>query len=171
MPDLFDGEITKLAAISPCEKYRWWLSRVWEPGKPTALFIMLNPSTADAEIDDPTIRRCIAFSRSWGCPGVAVVNLFSFRATEPADLKKATDPVGDLTGGIILGHASCRPVVAAWGVHGSYMGRDRAVCQMLARYPDLQLQCLGVTKDGHPKHPLYVPGNAKLIPYPVPEAS
>lgn len=150
------------ARLSDDGVYRYELTRRWGRG-PTVTFIMLNPSTADATLDDPTIRRCKSFARSWEFGALAVVNLFALRATDPAALQKAPDPVGpendDAIHDAIVGS---RVVVAAWGTKGSLFGRDSEVLGILdmAGRPPL---CLGVTKQGHPKHPLYVPANTSLI--------
>ena len=116
------------AVISACGRYRYLLTRQVGPGPRTATFIMLNPSTADATNDDPTIRRCIGFARQWGCGRLAVLNLFAFRATEPADLKRAEEPVGPENRAwferTLLGTPD-GPVVCGWGVHGEHMGQDR----------------------------------------------
>src|SRR3954453_788312 len=107
------------AVISACGRYRYLLTRQVGPGTRTAVFIMLNPSTADATDDDPTIRRCIGFARQWGCGRLAVLNLFALRATDPAWMKQADNPVGpenrdwfDRT--FPASHDG--PVVCAWGV-------------------------------------------------------
>lgn len=157
MLDLPDGSA---AVISPCGAYRYTLTRTWGPGK-MAVFVMLNPSTADARQDDPTIRRCRGFARREGCGGLVVVNLFAFRATSPADMKAARDPVGpqnDATLIRVLDDAD-GPIIAAWGAHGSYRGRDREVAGLI----DAPWMCLGLTKAGAPRHPLYVKGDAPLI--------
>lgn len=155
------------AVISTCGRYRYLLMRQVGPGPRTATFIMLNPSTADATNDDPTIRRCIGFARQWGCGRLAVLNLFGFRATDPADLKRAADPVGpenkdwfDRT--LRADHDG--PVVCAWGVHGDHMGQDRVVFGWFDGY-DIRPLALGLTRDGHPRHPLYLPKNAELVPF------
>lgn len=152
------------ANFSPCGKYRWTLDRIWAPEerKPWIGWVMLNPSTADAMIDDPTIRRCIAFSQAWGFSGLTVMNLFALRATDPAEMLAAEDPVGP-------GHderladlpIACPVVVCAWGVHGAHRGRDAKVVRIL-RGSGASLRCLGLTKDGHPRHPLYVNGSTPL---------
>jgi hypothetical protein len=154
------------AVISPCARYRYLLTRRLGPGLRTATFIMLNPSTADATHDDPTIRRCLGFARRWHCDRVAVLNLFAVRATEPADMKLADDPVGpdnrawfDKT----LRATVTGPVVCAWGIHGQYMGQDVAVLGWLSRYRIKPL-ALGVTRENHPRHPLYVCYSARLMP-------
>ena len=84
----------KGATISECGLYRYSLTRVWDDVLPMCIFVMLNPSTADADIDDPTIRRCINFAKREGCGSLMVVNLFAYRATSPADMKAAVDPIG-----------------------------------------------------------------------------
>ncbi|MCE9567431.1 MAG: DUF1643 domain-containing protein [Planctomycetes bacterium] len=156
------------AVISACGKYRYVLTRQVGPGVRTATFIMLNPSTADAMQDDPTIRRCIGFAQRWGCGRLAVLNLFAFRATDPADLKRAEEPVGpdnrawfDQT---LLGDLSTGPVVCGWGVHGEHRDQDLAVLEWLKAFGTEPL-ALGLTKDGHPRHPLYVPYAAVLVPF------
>lgn len=163
LPGLEDvePEIRGDAQFSKCGRYRYWLFREWNFHGDWCAFIMLNPSTATATEDDPTIRRCIGFARAWGFGAVEIVNLFAWRATDPADLKKATDPVGELTDRAILAGADIRKlVVAAWGVHGAHMGRDEQVREMLGE-EGIVLHHLGLTKDGHPKHPLYLRGDTK----------
>ncbi|WP_269586335.1 DUF1643 domain-containing protein [Roseibium sp. Sym1] len=123
---------------------------------------MLNPSTADSTQDDRTIRRCISFSLREGCAGLAVWNLFAFRATDPAAMKAADDPVGPandtyLRQGLALASG---PIIAGWGVHGSFMNRGQVVLDMFGD----RLKCLGRTKDGHPRHPLYLRSDAPLRP-------
>lgn len=147
------------ASISTCGLYRYGLFRRWDDGEGVAVFIGLNPSTADAEKDDPTIRRCVAFAKAWGCSRLDMLNLFAFRATDPGVMKKADDPVGPLNDAYLEMAKSARFVVAAWGVHGTHLGRDKVVRAML---PNLSF--LRLTKDGHPGHPLYLP--ASLTPQP-----
>lgn len=156
------------AVISACGHYRYVLTRTVGPGVRRATFIMLNPSTADSSNDDPTIRRCIGFAQRWGCGELVVLNLFAFRATAPRDLKRAADPVGpenqewfDKT---LIGDLSTGPVVCGWGVHGVHQGQDLAVLGWIDQF-GARPMALGVTKDGHPKHPLYVPYSAELVPY------
>jgi len=162
------------AKISDCGLYRYTLWREWDASLKRCAFIMLNPSTADAEKDDPTIRRCIGFAKQWGCGQILVVNLYAFRATKPADLFKAEDPAGPnnfltLTnrcrwvGGPSV-PAECRgPVVAAWG--GNAEPGKAADNAHNIRGLGIDLKCLGVNKDGSPKHPLYVPYDTKLESY------
>ncbi|MBT3271062.1 DUF1643 domain-containing protein [Candidatus Poribacteria bacterium] len=144
--------------------YRYRLSRTRSDGAGVVTFVMLNPSTADAEVNDPTIRRCIGFAWDWGHRDLIVVNLFAYRATAPRDLRLATDPVGPANDEHLLA-AVCEAdvVVAAWGVHGAMLGRDRDVMGLLEGRASLQ--CLGVTKAGHPRHPLYMPKRSMPAPY------
>jgi hypothetical protein len=154
---------TSTAQFSPCRTYRYTLTRTWGD-EPPAVFVMLNPSTADAMADDPTIRRCKQFARRERCGGLAVVNLFALRATDPRELRGHPDPVGEDNDWHI--RERCAPaalIVAAWGAHGSLRGRDRAVTEFLRVEADLR--CLGVTASGAPRHPLYVRGDAPLMPY------
>ena len=119
-------------------------------------FVMLNPSQADALIDDPTIKLCMAFTRAWGYSALSVRNLFAWRATYPRELQLAEDPVGP-AGDVELAAAKTADlVVAAWGAGGELMGRDQRAFELLAGVP---LHCLKVTKHGHPQHPLYVRGD------------
>lgn len=147
------------AEISPCGLYRYSLTRRWRPG-PTCTFIMLNPSTADAWQDDPTIRRCRSFAEREGCGALAVANIFAFRATDPKHMKATADPIGPENDAHLIEMmvASDGPVIAAWGAHGSFLDRARAV-RLLT---DVPLWCLGMTKERHPRHPLYVHGETPL---------
>ncbi len=164
-PDLFD-RMEKAAELSPCGAYRLRLSRVWDRVVTPAVFVMLNPSTADAEKDDPTVRRCIGFAGSWGCGGLVVVNLFAFRATDPADLAKAAAPIGPDNDQYVRDAArEGSPVVAAWGAHAPAAGRA-AVVRYVLDQAGVPLKALGFTKEGFPRHPLYVRGDAPLIDYP-----
>lgn len=162
--------IKRSAAIGKGGIYRWTLNRYWPVSprndKGKVVWVMLNPSTADDRQDDPTIRRCIAFSQRWGYSALQVVNLFALRATAPAALKSATiDPVGAGNNSVIH-HAmsDARLVIAAWGVHGTFRGRAKEFTDWCAREGH-QLHCLGLTKEGHPRHPLYVKGDALPIEY------
>jgi hypothetical protein len=157
------------AVMSVCGKYRYVLTRQVGPGIRTAAFIMLNPSTADSTQDDPTIRRCIGFSKLWGCGKLIVMNLFAVRATRPFDMKRAADPVGPDNREWfqkMLADRGDGPVVCGWGVHGSHREQDVAVLDWLANL-GIEPVSLGMTKDGHPKHPLYVPYDVELHPLAV----
>lgn len=160
--DLFAPAPT--ATFSPCRRYRYTLTRSIGAGTRRALFVMLNPSTADEAQDDPTIRRCIAFARREGCGSLEVANLFAWRATDPVELRTAPDPVGpDNDRHIVEAAGRASLIVCAWGVHGCLLGRERAVRQLLA---GRALHALGFTKEGAPRHPLYVKSDAPLWPMP-----
>lgn len=165
MNDLFNAgtNVRRDAVISECGQYRYWLSRHWDDTLRPACFVMLNPSTADARQDDPTIRRCVSFARSWGAGGVVVVNLFAFRSTDPSGLRLVTDPVGpENDTHLRRAVEQCHPVVAAWGAGGGLRNRAAGVQSLLLQV-GLPVTCLGVTKDGHPRHPLYVKGSQELV--------
>ena len=143
------------ALFDPTRRYRYRLWRRWAHEGPVVVFVMLNPSTADARRDDPTIRRCAGFARAWGYAGMTVVNLFALRATDPARLRRARDPIGwDNDRHIADAAAGGDALVVAWGAHGALGGRDRAVLALLA---GRGAACLGMTRAGHPRHPLYLP--------------
>jgi len=149
------------AVFSVCRTYRYSLSRVWNPKRPSVMFVGLNPSTADEQEDDPTVRRCIGFARKWNLGGLILVNLFAYRSTDPAGLVEAGDPVGPGNDKHILASArAAARVVLAWGTKGSLLDRDQHVLSLLP-----SAHCLGVTKDGHPKHPLYLAGNTVVRPF------
>ncbi|MDX1418627.1 MAG: DUF1643 domain-containing protein [Rubricoccaceae bacterium] len=146
------------AEFSRCGRYRYLLTRTWDPARERVVFIGLNPSTADATRDDPTIRRIVGFARRWGAGGVDVLNLFAYRATDPRAMKAAADPVGPENDRYLAAYAGCAAVtVAAWGVHGAHRGRAEAVAAWLG-----DLRCLGTTRAGHPRHPLYLRRNTPL---------
>lgn len=154
------------AQISQCGTYRYKLYRHGDLAaeKPAAVFVMLNPSTADADLDDPTIRRCRGFAKLWGCNGIIVVNLYALRATNPADLWNHVDPVGPENDAVLRSVASGNvDIICAWGANAR---RDRVidVIEILARNGN-RLWCLGTTKDGHPRHPLYVRADQPLAPW------
>lgn len=147
------------AVLSSCGQYRYELWRRWAEG-PHVLFIMLNPSTADAANDDATIRKCVAYAKRWGFGALCVGNLFAFRATDPKDMKAAADPIGSENNATLARLASeAGVIVAAWGAHGAHMNRDKAVMKMLPT-----INALHVTKDGSPGHPLYLKGDATPFP-------
>jgi len=138
--------------------YRYQLERIWDSDKALMVWIMLNPSTADALVDDPTILACMDIANRNRCGSVSVVNLFAFRSSHPSDLRDALDPVGPDNDRFIMeafGPTSGRTilVVAAWGTGGGLRARDRHV-RALARDAGVDLYCIGQTQQGHPKHPL-----------------
>ena len=145
-------------------KYRYSLWRSWSVYHPRILFVLLNPSTADERKNDPTIRGCIGFARAWKFGSVEVVNLFAYRATNYRDLFNISDPVGAENNRFILQAVErCSTVVLGWGIRGTILNRDRQVMSLLAGRNDLY--CLGITRDGQPRHPLYVKRNTCFIPF------
>lgn len=163
---LIDESINRDALISPTGTHRYLLTRSWAMREPHTCFIMLNPSTADASVDDPTIRRCMGFARAWGSGSIAVVNLFAFRATNPKALRQERDPIGHENNmHIQLAVEDAERIVLAWGAQGDLYDRDLEVLDLLKSY---QLYTLGVTKAGHPKHPLYLKRDAELSPWEAP---
>jgi hypothetical protein len=157
------------AVISSDGLYRYRLGREWDVSLPRLTFIMLNPSTADATLDDPTIRRCMGFAKREGKGGIYVYNLYAFRATKPTDMLNAADPVGPENNRMLeeaFGYAitTHTPLVAAWGANAR---QDRVLDVLeMAEQSYAQLSSFGVTKHGHPKHPLYLPGDAELELWP-----
>ena len=158
------------AVISPCRKYRYALWRMWGDVVRSGyvMFVGLNPSTADETVDDPTIRRCVGFAKSWGYAGLVMTNLFAFRTTDPALMKRVGDPIGPENDRYLQAQDGYRAlVVAAWGTYGAHRNRDLEVANML--HP---MFCLAVTKDGHPAHPLYLAKHLRPAPFsPKPRAS
>ena len=154
----------KDAVFSKDRIYRYALFREWSVSDGFALFIGLNPSTADEREDDPTIRRCIQFAKNWGYRGMWMVNLFAYRSTNPKVLLSVDDPIGpDNNWHLNLGGKEAKCVVAAWGTKGGLGERDQEVMKMLAD-AGANIECLGITKAGFPHHPLYLPYTAKLVP-------
>jgi hypothetical protein len=146
------------AVFDDTQMYRYRLWREWLFGDGTCVFIMLNPSTATAEILDPTVTRCVGFTKSWGYKRIEVLNLFAWRSTDPSVLPKLADPVGPSNMTWILDIATdpaTRQVICAWGKPGALAGQgDRVTRELQAR--GVQLWCLGTNGDGTPKHPLYL---------------
>lgn len=158
-------EIEKGAEISPCGSYRYLLWRRWKPGIAGALFVMLNPSTADANDDDPTIRRCSDFAFRWGFGGIEVANLFALRSTDPTSIFHAPDPVGPENGILPVGDVGV--IIAAWGARADHPMVCTRALEVLSDFTTRQLKvaCLGVTRGGHPRHPLYLRSDTLPQPY------
>lgn len=152
------------AMISRCGTYRYSLQRTWDEERPPLVVIGVNPSTADASLDDPTIRRCVTYARDWSYGRLVMLNLFAFRSTDPLALKQAAarnvDVVGPDNDRTLLEQTKDRDVLVAWGAHGRFANRDLAVIRMLrpaeTRKTDRPLLCLGYNNDLSPKHPLYL---------------
>lgn len=156
--------VEKGAHFSPDRKYRYTLWRIWEPTFPRLNWLMLNPSTADENVEDPTIAKCIRFAKLWKYGSVHITNIFSYRATDPEDMKKVDDPVGPNNDWYVWSNANQADlVICAWGNHGVHMGRSEHVRAMLK---DVKTHCLKINQTGEPQHPLYLPFKQLPIPYP-----
>ncbi|WP_102226282.1 DUF1643 domain-containing protein [Acidimangrovimonas sediminis] len=150
------GDAPSTAVYSDCERYRYLLTRTWDPDGTKALFVMLNPSTATEVQNDPTVERCERRARALGFGAFRVCNIFAWRDTDPRKMRAATDPVGPGNDAAILESAAWADrIVCAWGSHGEHLDRGRAV-EALLRGTGLPLHHLGLTKGGQPKHPLYI---------------
>lgn len=148
-------DLTKSAVFSADKAYRYVLRRIWNTSVPPCCFIMLNPSIAGEEADDPTITRCLSFAKEWAHGGLTVGNLFAYVATDPRELRRARDPVGPENDGHIKQlHAESGVTVVAWGDGGEWLNRGRAVMQLLRTTKKPAF--LAKTTKGQPKHPLYV---------------
>lgn len=154
------------ATFSPGDPpmYRYKLWRRWDPLKPSVLFVMLNPSTADADNDDLTVTKCIGYAKRWGAGGVRIVNLYAYRTAYPSVLGEALgagiDIVAEPGGGVLnrndnaIASAACDAgrIIAAWGAwSGPFQTRSWQVLDILRRYRDVE--ALALTKDSHPRHP------------------
>lgn len=159
------GFVARAATLSEDGRYRYILHRWWGSGDRRLGFVMLNPSTADARVDDPTIRRCMGFARTLGYDGIRVVNLYAFRATKPADLWRADEPTGGVRNDDLLRElvrqGKHQPVIAAWGANAK---PDR-VAEFMSWPGSDRVLALGLTKDGAPRHPLYLRADAQPVPY------
>ncbi|TAG12491.1 MAG: DUF1643 domain-containing protein [Rhodobacterales bacterium] len=149
------GDAASEAVYSPCERYRYLLTRIWAPG-PRALFVMLNPSTATEVQNDPTVERCERRARALGFGAFRVTNIFAFRATDPKVMRAVADPVGPGNDAAVSESAGwADQVICAWGNHGLHLGRGHAV-EAVLRASGTPLFHLGLTGQGQPRHPLYV---------------
>ena len=150
------GDAPSVAIYSPCEAYRYALTRVWDPTGRRLTCVMLNPSTATEAQNDPTVERCERRARALGYGAFRVANIFAFRATDPKVMRAAADPVGPGNDAAIAEAAAwADTVLCAWGSHGAHLDRGRAV-ERLLRATGRPLAHLGLTQGGHPKHPLYI---------------
>ncbi|MGH1331599.1 MAG: DUF1643 domain-containing protein [Paracoccaceae bacterium] len=154
------------AIYSDCERYRYALTRIWEPSGKRALFIMLNPSTATEVQNDPTVERCERRARVLGFGSFRVTNIFAWRDTDPRKMRAAADPIGPENNAAILeGCDWADQIICGWGSHGAHLDRGAEVEAML-RDRNLALTSLGQTKEGQPKHPLYIAYAQQPEPWP-----
>lgn len=162
MADLF---LERDAVISACGKYRYLLRRTWDAKLPRALIVMLNPSTADAEIDDPTIRSCIRLCRALGYGSFEVVNIFGLRATDPDELRKAEDPIGPMNERTVCAAVlRCDICIVAWGAYPPAQEKSIWLRNWIRSHRPA-IYCFGKTKAGAPKHPLYIKSGTQLEVY------
>lgn len=155
--------ICKGAEFSEDQVYRYALWRIWDRNTRPALFIGLNPSAADEEKDDPTIRRCMGFAKKWKCGGLLMANIYAYRSTDPKLLNEIKDPIGPYNIKYIKNLASQTGlIIAAWGNLGSNI---LDVTRSLRKYS--YVKCLRVNKSGAPAHPLYIPYKINLKPFPI----
>ena len=157
-------DVSRSAVISSCGNYRYSLERKWDETKPKVMFLMLNPSTADANTDDATIRRCIGFAKSWGYGSLCVGNLFAYRSTNPKELLNVSEPIGmenkwylDLMANV------SKTIICAWGNApivnklGKKFGENWKPLKGIDN-----LHYIDLSNDGTPKHPLYL--KSELVP-------
>jgi len=149
------------AKFSKCRKYRYTLWRMWDLGKPKVMFIGLNPSTADEINNDPTVTRCINYSKSWGYGGMYMMNIFSFRTTYPSELIKCKNPIGiDNDQWIKRISKEVDKCIGAWGNYGNLFNRSEDILKIVPN-----LYCLKINGTGEPAHPLYLKSTLKPILY------
>ena len=154
------------AVFSPDHTYRYRLWRIWDDELPPLVMVMLNPSIADAQRNDPTVERCQRRARNMGYGRLEVTNLFALVSTDPAGLYACPDPVGPDNDAAILDAVGAEGalVLCAWGTHGAHQSRAKAVVDLL-RDAAITPYCLGLNQDGSPKHPLYLSNSSTPIPY------
>ncbi|MGR3570595.1 DUF1643 domain-containing protein [Brevirhabdus sp.] len=144
------------AVYSDCERYRYSLTRIWDPDERRVHFVMLNPSTATEIQNDPTVERCERRARALGYGAFCVTNIFAWRDTDPRAMRRAADPVGPGNDAAILAAADwADATVCAWGTHGAHLDRGPQV-ETLLRGAQIPLSHLGLSREGHPRHPLYI---------------
>lgn len=150
------GDAPSTAVYSDCERYRYSLTRTWDDAGSRVHFVMLNPSTATEVQNDPTVERCERRARALGHGAFRVTNIFAWRDTDPRKMRKAADPVGPANDAAILEATEwADATICAWGTHGEHLGRGPQVAAMLQE-TGAPLFHLGLSKAGHPKHPLYI---------------
>ena len=161
------ADAASVAEYSDCERYRYSLTRTWDTTTTKALFVMLNPSTATELQNDPTVERCERRARALGFGAFRVTNIFAWRATDPKDMRGAIDPVGpDNDAALLDGCDWADQIICAWGAHGAHLARGDQMVDIL-RATGLPLFHLGLTKAGHPKHPLYIAYSCPTTLWPI----
>ena len=155
------GDAPSVAVYADCERFRYSLTRIWDSTARRVTFVMLNPSTATEQANDPTIERCEQRARRLGFGSFCAVNIFALRATDPRDMRAADDPEGpDNAQALETAAHWADVIIAAWGVHGSHRNQGPQIAARLSGSGH-QLHHLGLTKAGHPRHPLYLPYSAQ----------
>jgi len=158
-------DAASVAIYSDCECYRYSLTRVWHETGRRVHFVMLNPSTATEVQNDPTVERCERRARALGFGAFRVTNIFAWRDTDPQKMRAAHDPVGPANDAAILDACDWADVtVAAWGTHGEHLDRGAKV-KVLLQNTDIPVFHLGLSKAGHPKHPLYISYAQQPVPW------
>lgn len=163
MADALFDDVLKSAVISDCGTYRYELLRRWDVTKPRVGWVMLNPSTADAEVDDPTIRRCMGFARAWGYGGIVVRNLYALRATDPRELWKHPDPIGPDNRAHLREAGRDALTICAWGSNAHPFHASAAIVGLIRAGG--RPHYLALTKGGQPRHPLYLKADLTPIPF------
>jgi hypothetical protein len=164
--------VKRTAVLSVCGGFRYLLTREWAEGERVLTFVMLNPSTADGERDDATVRKCIGFARNLGFGGIRIANLFAYRARDPKELRRAGWPPG-LENNYwskriaLWAYANNEPIVCAWGAHARGHAGQRRVAEVmdLMQRQCVDLRALLVLADGTPGHPLMLPYSCTLQPF------
>ena len=162
------GDARSTAVYSDCENYRYQLTRIWDPDGEKVLFVMLNPSTATEVQNDPTVERCERRARTLGYGAFRVTNIFAWRDTDPKALRAAREPVGPDNDRILT--ESCDwadRIIAGWGAHGEHLDQGAHVARLL-RDTGRPVYHLGLTKAGHPRHPLYIAYSQQPEPWDIP---
>lgn len=162
-----DGDPARSAVLSDCGTYRYELRRAWGPSLRTMIFVMLNPSVADALVDDHTVRRCVFYASREGCGRLLVVNLYALRSTDPAALWAHPDPIGPdngrhLAAALEAGRVAGLPIVAAWGCNAP-AGRVEELVEAQRAAGTPPLLCLGTTGKGAPRHPSRLGNDVPLV--------
>ena len=160
------GPMIGRASFDRTGAYRYTLHRVWTPGAAVVCFCLLNPSTADAHVLDPTLTRCLGFAQRWGYGAMEVVNAFALRSTDPAGLRAHPAPVGPGNDRAIRRAVErANLIVVGWGTHASLADRGAQLSRAITRWSNAPVTCWGRTQGGHPRHPLYLAKDTGLIPY------